>query len=240
MSQATTKTKVADFSLLRKGILDDNPVYTSALALCAVLAVTTTAINGLGMGLATTAVALASCLLVSILRKVIPPQVRFPCYILICATFATVVRFLLQAYLPALNDALGIFVALIAVNCIILARMESFASKNNPINASLDAIGMALGFTLALFMIGFVREFFGAGSILGMVSLPEAFPRTAVMSLPPGGFFALGFLIFGFTKFRNRFLSGGKLPAKAKGGCNGKLMGCKEEKCPENGGAKCN
>ncbi|MCL2855505.1 MAG: electron transport complex subunit RsxE [Defluviitaleaceae bacterium] len=231
--------KKTDFSLVRKGILDDNPVYSHALALCPVLAVTVTAINGLGMGLATLAVMLASCLLVSLLRKVIPSQVRIPILILICASFATVVRFALQAYFPALDDALGIFIALIAVNCIIMARMESFAMKNSPLNTTFDAIGMGLGFTLALFLIGFVRELLGSGTILGgLITLPEAFPRTAVMTLPPGGFFVLGFLIFGFVKFRNRFLSGDskKPPVKPKGGCASKActMDCGE------GGAPCN
>ena len=228
--------KKADFSLIRKGILDDNPVSSQALALCPVLAVTVTAINGIGMGLATLVVLWASCLLVSLLRKFIPNQVRIPIFILICASFATVVRFVLQAYFPALNDALGIFIALITTNCIIMARLEAFSSKNNPINASFDAIGMGLGFTVALFLIGFVRELLGSGTILGVITLPEAFPRTAVMALPPGGFFVLGFLIFIVVKIRNKFIPGdGKAPTPG-GGCSKKVCATT---CDEGGAAAC-
>ncbi|MDR2166649.1 MAG: electron transport complex subunit RsxE [Clostridiales bacterium] len=225
-------SKRADFSLIKKGILEENPVYTSALALCPTLAVTVTAVNGLGMGIATTAVLTASCLLVSLLRNVIPNAVRIPIFILICASFTTVVQFLLQAYLPALNDALGMFIALIAINCIILARMESFSSKNPALNTTFDAIGMGLGFTLALIIIGIIREFIGGGAFLGF-ALPEAFPRTTVLALPPGGFFVLAFVIVIFTKFRDKFFSGKPKPAKvAVGGGCASAKACPSADCP--------
>ena len=189
---------------LKKGIIDENPIFAQAVALCPVLAVTTSVINGIGMGLATLVVLTASCLVVSLIRNFIPSQVRIPCFIVISATFTTVVQLLLAAYFPALNDALGIFIPLIVVNCIILARMEAFAVKNSPIIGMFDAIGMGLGFTLALALIGIIREFLGAGTVFGLTALPEAFPRTVLMILPPGGFFALGFLIAGLTALRKR------------------------------------
>ena len=228
---AATKSKKADFSLLKKGVLEDNPVYSQALALCPVLAVTVSAVNGVGMGLSTAAVLVASCLIVSLLRKLIPQQVRIPILILICASFATGVQLFLQAFLPSIDNALGIFIPLIAVSCIIMARMEAFASKNNLLNTTLDSVGMGIGFTIALVLIGFVREFLGAGSIFGF-ELPSEFPRTVVMALPPGGFFVLGFLIVGFTAFRNKFFAKGKpKPARA---CVSKDS-CGAIDCPEGG-----
>ena len=189
---------------LKRGIFEENPIFVQAIALCPVLAVTTNAINGLGMGIATLVVLAASCLAVSLIRMFIPNQVRIPCFIVISATFTTVVQLLLAAFLPALNDALGIFIPLIVVNCIILARMEAFAAKNTPIAGMLDAVGMGLGFTVALVMIGLIREFLGSGTVFGLAALPEAFPTAVIMILPPGGFFALGFLIAGLTALRNR------------------------------------
>ena len=193
---------------LKKGIFEENPIFVQAIALCPLLAVTTNAINGVGMGIATLVVLVASCLAVSLIRMFIPNQVRIPCFIVISATFTTVVQLLLAAYLPALNDALGIFIPLIVVNCIILARMEAFAAKNTAMLGMFDAIGMGLGFTVALVMIGLIREFFGAGTLFGFTALPEAFPAAVIMILPPGGFFALGFLIAGLTALRNRARKG--------------------------------
>ena len=191
---------------VKKGIFEENPVLVSAIALCPVLAVTTNAINGLGMGIATLFVLVLSCLAVSVVRKFIPNQVRIPVFITISATFTTVVQLLLAAYLPELNDALGIFIPLIVVNCIILARMEAFAFKNAPMVGMFDAVGMGLGFTASLVMIGLIREFVGAGTLFGL-SIPvltEAYPAPIIMILPPGGFFALGFLIAALTAIKNR------------------------------------
>ena len=187
---------------LKKGIFHENPIFVQAIALCPVLAVTTNAIYGFGMGIATLIVLTTSCLAVSLVRKFIPNQVRIPCFIVISATFTTVVQLLLAAYLPALYEALGIFIPLIVVNCIILARMEAFAAKNAPLTGMFDAIGMGLGFTAALVMIGLIREFLGTGTVFGFTALPEAFPTALIMILPPGGFFALGFLIAGLTALR--------------------------------------
>jgi len=189
---------------LKKGILDENPIFSQAIALCPVLAVTTSIINGIGLGLATLAVLTASCLVVCVIRKFIPAQVRIPCFIMISATFTTVVQLLMEAHLPALNEALGIFIPLIVVNCIILARMESFAAKNPPLTVIFDSLGMGLGFTLALAAIGVLREIMGFGTVFGITVLPEAIPRNILMILPPGGFFALGFLIAGLTALRRK------------------------------------
>ena len=188
----------------KKGVLDENPVFSQALALCPMLAVTTSAINGIGMGLATTIVLLASCLIASFASSIIPEQVRIPCFIVISATFTTVVQLLMEVYIPALHEALGIFIPLIVVNCIILARMESFAMKNPRITVIFDALGMGIGFTIALSLIGFVRELIGFGTVFGLALLPDAYPGVSLMVLPAGGFFALGFIIAGLTALRRK------------------------------------
>jgi len=197
-------------SLIRfkKGILDENPVFSQTLALCPVLAVTTSVINGIGMGIATLLVLMASCLIASLTRCFIPQQVRIPVFIVISATFTTVVRLMLEVYFPALHEALGIFIPLIVINCIILARMEAFAAKSSPLTTLFDAAGMGLGFTLALVIIGFVRELMAFGSILGVAVLPEGFPGFLLMALPAGGFFALGFIVAGLTALRRKIRLG--------------------------------
>jgi len=189
---------------LKKGIIDENPIFAQAIALCPVLAVTTSIVNGIGLGLATLAVLFASCLVVCLIRSFIPPQVRIPCFIVISATFTTVVQLLMEAFVPALNEALGIFIPLIVVNCLILARMESFAAKNPFFTVAFDSLGMVLGFTLALGTIGVVREIMGFGTVFGITVLPEMIPRNVLMILPPGGFFVLGFLIVGLRVLRKR------------------------------------
>jgi len=193
---------VAGIIRLKKGILDENPILTQAIALCPALAVTTSVINGIGLGLATLVVLTASCLMVCLIRNFIPPQVRIPCFIVISATFTTVVQLLMEAFFPALNEALGIFIPLIVVNCIILARMESFAAKNPSLSVTFDSLGMGLGFTLALAAIGAVREILGLGTFLGMQILPSSFPQTILMILPPGGFFVLAFLMVGLRALK--------------------------------------
>jgi len=189
---------------LKKGIIDENPIFAQAIALCPVLAVTTSIINGIGLGLATLAVLFASCLVVCLIRSFIPSQVRIPCFIVISATFTTVVQLLMEAFVPALNEALGIFIPLIVVNCLILARMESFAAKNPILTVAFDSLGMGLGFTLALGAIGVIREIMGFGTVFGVTVLPEMIPRNVLMILPPGGFFVLGFLIVGLRLLRKR------------------------------------
>lgn len=190
--------------ILKNGIINENPTFVQVIGMCPTLAVTTSAVNGIGMGLATTAVLTCSNLVISLIRKVVPDQVRIPCYVVVIASFVTIIEFMLKAFLPSLNNALGLFIPLIVVNCIILARAESFASKNGPISSLFDGIGMGLGFTLALSIIGSIREFLGEGSVFGMSVLPEMFPRTIAMILPPGAFFTLGLLIAGFNYLKAR------------------------------------
>ncbi len=187
--------KVNVNQVLKSGIILNNPIFVQVIGMCPTLAVTTSAKNGLGMGLATTAVLIASNFIISLIKNFIPDEVRIPSYIIVIAGFVTLIQFLLQAYLPDLNKSLGIFIPLIVVNCLILARAEAFASKNSPVASALDGVGMGLGFTLALFIIGSVREFLGNGSILGLTILPEAIPRTIIMILPPGAFITLGFIM---------------------------------------------
>ncbi|MDR3090962.1 MAG: electron transport complex subunit E [Clostridiales bacterium] len=199
--------------IVKNGIINENPTFVQVIGMCPLLAVTTSAINGLGMGAATTAVLMCSNVAISLLRRVIPEKARIPAYIVIIASFVTMVDLLMQAFAPpALNKALGIFIPLIVVNCIILARAESFAGKNRVLPSLLDGLGMGLGFTGALFIIGSIRELLGAGALFDRAVLPEAFPRTIIMILPPGAFFTLAFLMAGFKYLR----SGGK--SKQEGG----------------------
>ncbi len=190
--------------ILKNGILDENPTFVQVIGMCPTLAVTSSAINGLGMGLSTTAVLIFANIFISLLRKVIPDKVRIPCFIVVIATFVTIIQFLLQAYLPSLNASLGLYIPLIVVNCLILARAEAFASKNGPIASAFDGIGMGLGFTLGLGVLGLVREFIGAGTLFDKVILPEAFPRTLLFVMAPGAFFTLGCLMAALNHFRNK------------------------------------
>jgi len=187
-----------------KGLWKENPVFVAVLGMCPSLAVTNSAINGLAMGLATTVVLIGSSLLVSMLRKAIPKQVRITTYIVIIATFVTAIDFALEAYFPTIHKALGAFIALIVVNCLILARQESFAAKNSPGRSFLDAAGMGLGFTMALLSLGTIREVLGNGSLFGVSLFGKAFEPWIVMILPPGGFFALGFLLLFFNWVADR------------------------------------
>ena len=163
--------------------------------MCPTLAVTSSAINGIGMGVSTAAVLICANVVISLLRKVIPDKVRIPAFVVVIASFVTIVQFLLQAYLPSLNSALGLYIPLIVVNCIILGRAEAFASKNNAVDSFFDGIGMGLGFTLALTVLGLVRELIGSGTAFGIQVLPEAFPQTLIMVMSPGAFLALGVLM---------------------------------------------
>jgi len=185
-----------------KGLWRDNPVFVQVLGMCPVLAVSNTAVNALAMGLATTFVLLMSNVLVSLLRKVIPKQVRIASYILIIATFVTITDYAIQAISVELHKSLGAFIALIVVNCLILSRAEAFASKNTPGRSLLDALGMGIGFTFALFCLGAVRELLGNGSLFGAAIFPAGFQPWIVMILPAGGFFtlALWLLIFNAAK----------------------------------------
>lgn len=179
----------------KKGIFSENPVFRLVLGMCPVLAVTTAAINGIGMGLATTFVLLGSGIFISLLRKAVPENVRIPCYIVVIATFVTIVDYSMAAYFPVLHKSLGIFVPLIVVNCIILGRAEAFAGKH-PLTASIvDAAGMGVGFTVALFIIGSIRELLGVGTILGLKVTAAGFQPAIMMIMPPGAFITIGCLL---------------------------------------------
>ena len=178
-----------------KGLLKENPVLRQALGLCSTLAITTAVTNGIGMGLATTFVLVCSGMVVSAVRKLIPDSVRIPAYITIIASFVTLVMMIVQAYLPALDDALGIYLSLIVVNCIVLGRAEAFASKHNVIESALDGLGMGLGFTVTLVIMSGIREILGSGTFLGFKVLPDFIEPMLIMVTPTGGFATLGVII---------------------------------------------
>ena len=203
---------------LAKGLWRENPVFIAVLGLCPALAVTNSLLNGLVMGAASTFVLVGSSTLVSLLRDVIPKQVRISAYIIIIATFVTTVDFVLAAFMPEAHKQLGAFISLIVVNCLILGRQEAFASKNPVRLAVLDAVGMSGGFTLALAMIGAIREILGNGSLLGFSIMGARFEPWAIMVLPPGGFLSLGVLLtlFAYVKSRKtRRESAARSPAAA-------------------------
>lgn len=189
-------------SILANGILFENPTLVQLLGMCPTLAVTTTLQNGFGMGLSATAVLIMSNILVSLLRKIIPDKVRIAAYVVIIATFVTIVQMVLQAFVPSLYASLGIFIPLIVVNCIILARAEAFASKNKVLPSIVDGIAMGLGFTIALTVLGAVRELIGAGEIFGLSVLGSSYKPALMFIMPPGAFITLGFLIAGFRKLQ--------------------------------------
>ena len=214
---------------LYNGIVKENPTFVQMLGMCPTLAVTSSAINGAGMGLSTTCILVLSNAFISLLRKVIPDKVRIPSYIVIIASFVTVIQFLMQAYLPALNDSLGIYIPLIVVNCIILGRAESYASKNKVLPSIFDGLGMGLGFTLSITCIGAVRELIGAGTIFGKQILPLAdaaagkmgYEPVTIFILAPGAFFVLAFLSALQNKFKIGAAKRGIDPSNpdCKGGC---------------------
>jgi electron transport complex protein RnfE len=202
-----------------KGILKENPVLRLVLGTCSTLAITTEAKNAIGMGLATTFVLVCSNAVISLLRKVIPDKVRIPCYIVVIAGFVTIVQMLVEAYSPALRDALGIYLPLIVVNCIIFGRAEMFASKNKVLPSVLDGLGMGVGFTATLLAMGIVRELLGSGTVFGLPVFSNFMDPILIFLLPPGGFFVFGILI----ACANRLSGEKKKPEEI--GCAG-LTGC--------------
>ena len=189
---AENKSKL---SIVTNGIIKENPVLRLVLGTCPTLAVTTAVSNALGMGAAATVVLICSNFVISALRKVIPDKVHLPCYITIIATFVTLVQMIVKAYAPALDTALGVYLPLIVVNCIILGRAEMFACKNNVVDSALDGLGMGLGFTLALTLMATVREILGSGTWLGIQIIPKSIPNFTLMTSAPGGFFTFGCLM---------------------------------------------
>ncbi len=187
---------------LTRGLLKENPALVMLLGMCPTLGVTTSALNGLGMGLATFFVLMMSNMAISLVKNLIPSQVRIPCYIVIIASFVTVVDLLMAAYLPTLHGALGIYIPLIVVNCIILGRAEAFAAKNNVWQSLLDAVGMGIGFTWALALLGSVREILGSGSLFGWNFMGEGADTMLLFIMPPGAFLALAGLIITVNQLR--------------------------------------
>ena len=181
--------------IFMNGIIDENPTFRMVLGMCPTLAITTAVFNGIGMGLATTAVLVCSNLFISLLRKVIPDEIRIPAFIVVIATFVTIVQLVIKAFLPALDAALGMFIPLIVVNCIIFGRAEAFAFKNKPLAAVADGLGMGIGFTCAITLICAVRELFGAGTLLGMQVMPASYMPMDLLVKPAGGFIVLGLMM---------------------------------------------
>ncbi len=203
------------------GLVKENPTFVLMLGMCPTLAVTTSAINGIGMGLSTTAVLVMSNMLISMLRKIIPDSVRMPAFIVVVASFVTVVDFLLEGFVPSLYDSLGLYIPLIVVNCIILGRAESYASKNPVLPSIFDGIGMGLGFTVGLTSIGIVRELIGAGQIFGMQVMPDSYEPLTIFILAPGAFFVLACLVALQNKVRNNLAKKGKQVSAASGCADG-------------------
>jgi len=190
-----------------KGIIKENPTFVMLLGMCPTLGVTSSAFNGLGMGMATAFVLLMSNVVVSLVKGVIPAKVRIPAFIIIIASFVTIVEMILEAFVPFLYEQLGIFIPLIVVNCIILGRAEAFASKNNLLSSVIDALGMGLGFTMALTILGSVREILGSGSLFGLSFVPENANTFILFILPPGAFIALAYLTVLFNKITSKTIS---------------------------------
>lgn len=207
---------ISKASIFTNGIIKENPVLVLVLGTCPALAVSIQAVNGLGMGVAATLVLVASNIVISLLKNIIPEKVRIPCYIVVIAGFVTVVQFLVKAYAPDVDSALGVYLPLIVVNCIILGRAEMFASKNGVANSALDGIGMGLGFTLALLVMGSVREIIGSGTWFGITLTKNMIEPMSIMILAPGGFFVFGVVI----ALINR-LTKGKGVKRKSFGCEG-------------------
>ena len=212
---------------LKNGIITENPTFVQMLGMCPTLAVTSSAINGLGMGLTTMVILTMSNFMISLLRKLIPDKVRIPAYIVIIASFVTIVQFVLQAYIPSLNDSLGIFIPLIVVNCIILGRAESYASKNPVVPSLFDGLGMGLGFTMGLTLIGLFRELLGAGQIFGFQILSLSwFTPITIFVMAPGAFLVLACLVAVMKIVREKMAAKGKPLAEPSGCITGDCAGC--------------
>ena len=209
------------------GIWKENPIFVQMLGLCPTLAVTTSAINGLGMGLSTTAVLVAANVLIAALRNVIPEGVRLPGEIVVVASLVAVVDMLMEGFVPSLYSALGIYIPLIVVNCIILGRAEAYAMKNGPLLSAMDGIGMGVGFTIALVCIGSLREILGAGTIFGIKVTPAGFEPISIFILAPGAFFVLSILTALQNKLKAPSATNGSVKKKKKStACNGDCMSC--------------
>ncbi len=215
------------------GIIKENPTFVLMLGMCPTLAVTTSASNALGMGLSSTAVLVMSNLLISLLRKVIPDTVRMPSYIVIVATFVTVVQFLLEGYAPGIYKSLGIYIPLIVVNCIILGRAEAYANKHSVGLSIMDGIGMGFGFTVGLLLIGTFRELLGNGTAFNIRIMPESFEPATIFILAPGAFFVLAILTALQNKFKFKSATNGSVPPSELA-CGGNCQSCSGSSCVSN------
>ncbi len=188
-------------SIIKNGIVKENPTFVLMLGMCPTLATTTSAVNGLSMGLATMFVLICSNMVISLIKKLTPDMVRIPVFIVVIASFVTILQMVMQAYVPSIYATLGLFIPLIVVNCIILGRAEAFAAKNGPVESLMDGVGIGLGFTLGLTLLGVCREFLGAGSVFGFELLPETY-NMLMFVLPPGAFITLGFLVAAINRMK--------------------------------------
>lgn len=192
---------MSKLGLILNGIIKENPTFVLMLSVCPTLATTTSAMNGMMMGLATMVVLIFSNIIISCIKNITPDMVHIPVYIVVIATLVTIVQFILAAYAPEVNKSLGLFIPLIVVNCIILGRAESFAGKNNPLDSALDGIGIGLGFTIGLTLLGIARELLGNGTVFGLGVIPEDF-SVLIFILPPGAFLTLGYIIAIINRFK--------------------------------------
>lgn len=215
------------------GIVKENPTFVLMLGMCPTLAVTTSASNALGMGLSSTAVLVMSNMLISLLRNIIPDKVRMPSYIVIVATFVTVVQFLLEGFAPGIYKSLGIYIPLIVVNCIILGRAEAYANKHSVGLSVMDGFGMGFGFTVGLFLIGIFRELLGNGTAFGIRITPESFEPASIFVLAPGAFFVLAVLTAFQNKFKLKSATNGSVPASQLA-CGGNCQSCSGSICTSN------
>ena len=216
---------------LWNGLVKENPTLVLMLGMCPTLAVTTSAVNGLGMGLTTTVVLALSNVIISLLRKIIPDKIRIPAFIVIIASFVTILQLLLQAYLPSLYASLGIYIPLIVVNCIILGRAEAYAYKNPVLPSFFDGLGMGLGFSVALTCIGMVRELLGGGEVFGIYVMPASFTPISIFKLAPGAFFVLAVLTAIQNKVKIEGAKKGKDVSKIQSGCSSDCMNCADSGC---------
>ena len=213
------------------GIIKENPTFVLMLGMCPTMAVTSSAINGLGMGLTTTAVLILSNMLISLLRKVIPDKVRIPGFIVVVASVVTIIQFLLEAFIPSLYESLGLYIPLIVVNCIILGRAEAYASKNPVLPSAFDGLGMGLGFTVGLTAIAIFREIIGSGTIFGTQIMPESYEPVSIFVLAPGAFFVLAMLTAIQNKIKMDGEKKGKDMSKIGSGCTDDCMNCSKDGC---------
>lgn len=210
---------------IKNGIITENVTFVQVLAMCPTLAVTTSLINGFSMGILTTLVLIIANFVISLMRNIIPDRIRIPSFIVVVATFVSMLQFLMKGYLPSLYDSLGIFIPLIVVNCLILGRAEAFASKNKPAISIFDGLGQGLGFTLSLVIVGFIRELLGAGTILGSNVLPASIPPATIMVLAPGAFLTLGILMAIINWYNEKNKQENKRITEFKG-CDGECGHC--------------